>query len=423
MFTVQFRRENFTKSITWKLWKFWHCFSWQSVILLWFVDLMMFFSHYSSTHNFHTCIQTATNTIDYVNITNINKKIGNIEFAYLNTKDGTIVNLTLIFFQPVETMSMSLSLRRADGEVKPGVYDTNLYTKPLFRHQMEISELVDGKKGNFLTSTVGGAILKMSQPPIHFPVPAGAYKFINVVIPSPIQFKLFYYNNMKYYSTLKDNPNKKVMTSEWHVFGRNFWRSSLMYRQSSHGKIHWQFGSEHEKFISSNYKDKQHKFSDSAKISIFLTRHQHRHSPRSPIVIVHCARVIGWSFTFPIVVSRWLSPISSAQLTAIVIILNKASLEMWNLTSHRLRDPIRRVVGHRSLWGDRWASWMEIIPTVDGFGVLSATQCSAESQPHSINCTLIFHFNRLSFSPPHIMHFCTISLHRAWQERKWEKIN
>lgn len=252
MFTVQFRRENFTKLTTWKLWKFLRCFSWQSVIFLWFVDLIFSISC-SSTHNIHTCIQTAMMMIDHVNITNINKKISDIEFAYLNTKDGTIVNLTLIFFVPVETMTVSLSLRRADGEVKPGVYNTNLYTKPLFRHQMEISELVDGKKGNFLTTTVGGAILKMSDPPIQFPLPAGAYKFINVAIPSPIQFKLFYYNNMKYHSTLKDNPNKKVMTSEWHIFGRNFWRSSLMFRQSSH-TINRQF----ETFISSNYKDKQH---------------------------------------------------------------------------------------------------------------------------------------------------------------------
>lgn len=161
-------------------------------------------------------------TIDYVNLTNINKNIGNVEFAYLNTKDGIVMNLTITFYVPVETMSLSLALRRADGEIKPGVFNPNLYTKPLFKNQMEISELVDGKKGNFLTTTVGGAILKMSEPPIKFPLPAGAYKFTNVVVPSPIQFKLFYYNHMKYHSTLKENPNKKLMTSEWHIFGRNF---------------------------------------------------------------------------------------------------------------------------------------------------------------------------------------------------------
>lgn len=159
--------------------------------------------------------------IDLLNVTKINKKLGDVHVTYRNTDEGTMMNMTLDFFEPIETMSMSLTLRRSDGDIKPGVFDPNLYTKPLFKHQLDISDLVDGKKGNFLTSTVGGAMLKMSDPPIKFPLPAGSYKFTDVLIPSPIQFKLFYYNNMKYYSTTKANPTK-VLTSEWHIFGRNF---------------------------------------------------------------------------------------------------------------------------------------------------------------------------------------------------------
>lgn len=128
------------------------------------------------------------------------------------------MNLSLEFLQVLDSMTINIVFKSVD-KIKPGVFDTQLYKKELFRNNVDVAAAIEGKKGNFVTNSVLTAFLKMFKPEIKFPLQIGSYNISNIQIPSPIQFKLNYLNHMKYIAVI---GGKKYPISEWKVFGRYF---------------------------------------------------------------------------------------------------------------------------------------------------------------------------------------------------------
>jgi hypothetical protein len=156
--------------------------------------------------------------IDKIIVENVDEKIHKVTYDYKTGDTGTFMNLSLEFLQVLDSMTINAAFRSAD-KIKPGVYDPELYKKELFKNNIDVAAVVNGKKGNFIMSTVTNAFLKMFKPQIKFPLPIGTYNITNIEIPSPIQFKLNYFNWMKYNAIV---GGKKYLISEWKIFGRYF---------------------------------------------------------------------------------------------------------------------------------------------------------------------------------------------------------
>lgn len=156
--------------------------------------------------------------IDKIILENVDEKIEKIHYSYTSDEKGTFMNLSLEFLQVLDGMAIGVSLKSAD-KIKEGVYDPSIYKKELFRNNVDIASVLEGKKGNFVTNTVVNAFLKMFKPELKFPLPIGVYNITNIAIPSPIQFRLNYMNCMKYTGVIN---GKKTILSEWKIFGRYF---------------------------------------------------------------------------------------------------------------------------------------------------------------------------------------------------------